>query len=160
MALRIPAPLTPLWPQLKSAYTHATRAVAPFTRQLSRVRGGCLPRRAVATVDESVATAGGRLWEARPDEVVRRPIPPGEPPRHHKFLEVAEVPIPRVAVAELPEGRVLGPHRVVIDRSDRMIEEFGLYWGTTRWSEHRVFLHPFPESPLEVNGLLGVIAGR
>ena len=160
MPLRVPTPLTPLWPQLKAAYTHATRAVAPVTRQLSRIRGGYLPRRVVATADESVATAGGRVWVARPEERVSRTIPPGEPPRHPKFVEWSEIVVPRVAVAELPEGRVLGRHRVVIDRRDRMIEEFGLYWGTKRWSEHEIFWHPFPDPPLEVGGLLGVLAGR
>jgi hypothetical protein len=158
--LRVPTPLTPLWPQLKVTYTQATRAVAPVTRQLSRVRGGYLPRRAVATVDESIASAGGRMWVARPEERVSRGIPPGEPPRHPKFREWAEVVVPRVALAELPAGRMLGEHRVVIDRRDRLIEEFGLYWGTRRWSEHRIFWHPFPEPPLEVGGLLGVLAGR
>ena len=160
MPLRVPTPLTPLWPQLKTAYTQATRAVAPATRQLSRVRGGYLPRRAVATADDSVASAGGRVWIARPEERVVRTIPPGDPPRHPKFVEWSEKVVPRVAVAELPQGRVLGPHRVVIDRRNQMIEEFGLYWGTTRWSEHEIFWHPFPGPPLEVDGLLGVLAGR
>ena len=160
MPLRVPASLTPLWPRLKVAYTHATRAVAPFTRQLSRVRGGYLPRQSVATVDESIATAGGRMWVARPEERLSRGIPPGEPPQHPRYRKWSNVLVPRVAVAELPAGRMLGQHRVVIDRRDRMIEEFGLYWGTTRWSEHRIFWHPFPEAPLEVSGLLGVLAGR
>jgi hypothetical protein len=160
MALRIPAPLTPLWPQLKRAYTHATRAVAPVTRQLSRARGGYLPRGAVATVDESIADAGGRMWVARPEERVLREVPTGEPPRHVKFIGDADLHVGRVAVAELPGGRMLGRHRVVIDCRDRMIEEFGLYWGTKRWSEHQIFWHPFPDPPLEVEGTLGVIAGR
>jgi Glycosyltransferase 61 len=161
VALRVPAPLVPLWPRLKFAYTQATRAVSPFTRRLSRVGGGYLPRGAVETADESVATAGGRVWLARPEERVSRAIPEGEPPRHPKFVGDTELGIPRVAVAQLPEGRVLGPHRVVIDRRDRLIEEFGgLYWGTKRWSEHQVFWHPFPGPPLEVDGVLGVLAGR
>jgi hypothetical protein len=161
MALRIPAPLAPLWPPLKVAYTHATRAVGPFTRQLSRTRGGYLPLRSVAEADESVADAGGRTWVARPEERLRRAIPGGEPSRHPRFAEDADLVVPRVTVAELPHGRVLGPHRVVIDRRGTMIEEFGgLYWGTKRWSEHQAFWHPFPEPPLEVSGALGVLAGR
>lgn len=160
MALRIPAPLTPLWPRLKRVYTHATRTVSPVTRALSRARGGYLPTGAVATVDESIADAGGRMWVARPEERVVREIPPGEPPRHVKFLGDAELVVPRIAVAELPEGRVLGPHRVVVDRRGRMVEEYGLYWGTERWSEHQVFWHPFPDPPREIDGTLGVIAGR
>jgi Glycosyltransferase 61 len=124
------------------------------------MRGGYLPRGSVATVEESTATAGGRVWLARPEERLSRAIPPGEPPRHPEFVGDAELLVPRVAVAELPGGRVLGPHRVVIDRRGRMIEELGLYWGTKRWSEHQVFWHPFPEPPLELGGLLGVLAGR
>jgi hypothetical protein len=141
-------------------YTRATRAASPFTRRLSPLRGGYLPRGSVATVDESVASTGGRMWLARPEERVSRTLPPGEPPRHPKYLENAEIVVPRVAVAELPGGRVLSRHRVVIDRSNRMIEEFGLYWGTQRWSEHQIFWHPFTEPPIEVDGLLGVLAGR
>jgi len=160
MALRLPAPLTPLWPHLKVAYTRTTRIVSPFTRQLSRLRGGYLPRGSVATVDDSVADAGGRMWVARPEERVRRPVPAGEPPNHVKFVGDSELHVSRIAVAELPGARVLGPFRVVIDRRDRMIEEYGLYWGTDRWSEHQIFLHPFPEAPLEVEGSLGVLAGR
>jgi len=160
MALRLPAPLTPLWPHLKVAYTRTTRIVSPFTRQLSRLRGGYLPRGSVATVDDSVADAGGRMWVARPEERVRRPVPAGEPPNHVKFVGDSELHVSRIAVAELPGARVLGPFRVVIDRRDRMIEEYGLYWGTDRWSEHQIFLHPFPEAPLEFEGSLGVLAGR
>jgi hypothetical protein len=160
MALRTPARLTPLWPHLKTAYTVATRAASPLTRQLSRLRGGYLPRGSVATVDDSIADAGGRMWAAHPSERVLRAVPTGEPPSHVKFAGDADLLVPRIAVAELPEARMLGRFRVVIDRRNRMIEEFGLYWGTTRWSEHQIFLHPFPDPPLEVDGLLGVIAGR
>jgi hypothetical protein len=127
---------------------------------LSRARGGYLPKRSVATLDESVADAGGQVWEARPEERLSRAIPAGEPPRHPTFVADAERVAPRIAVAELPGGRVLGQHRVVIDRRDAMIEELGLYWGTKRWSEHQVFWHPFPEPPMEVSGSLGVLAGR
>jgi hypothetical protein len=161
MALRLPAPLTPLWPRLKVAYTRSTRVISPVTRRLSGLRGGWLPRGSVATVDESIADAGGRMWVAHAEEHVTRAVPTGEPPQHPKFVGDTELDVPRVAVAELPGGRILGRHRVVIDRRDRMIEEFGgLYWGTTRWSEHEVFWHPFPDPPLEVSGTLGVLAGR
>ena len=77
---------------------------------------------------------------------------PASPPHHVKFAGDSELLVSRIAVAELPGARVLGPFRVVIDRRDRMIEEYGLYWGTDRWSEHQIFLHPFPEPPLEVEG--------
>jgi capsular polysaccharide biosynthesis protein len=68
--------------------------------------------------------------------------------------------IPRVAIGELPEGRVLGPYRAVIDRSGAMIEEFSPYFGTQRWREHPIFWHPFAEAPLDVSGTLGLLAAR
>jgi hypothetical protein len=111
-------------------------------------------------VDESIADAGGRMWVARPEERVRRAVPNGEPPRHPKFVADADLVVPRVAVAELQEGRVLGPHRAVIAGDGTMIEEFSTYWGTTSWREHPIFLHPFPPPPLEVDGRLCVLASR
>ena len=160
MAVRLPAPLRPVWPLAKAAYTRGTRAIAPFTGQLSRVRGGYLPRRSAPLVDASVARGAGRMWVAKPEERLDRAIPAGEPARHPALVSQADEVIPRVAVAELPAGRVLGPHRAVIDKDGAMVEEFCMYWGTTRWREHPIFLHPLVEPPLEVTGSLGVLAAR
>jgi hypothetical protein len=152
--------MRPVWPLAKAVYTRGTRAVAPLTGQLSRLRGGYLPRRSVAVVDASVARSGGRMWVAKPEERLDRAIPAGDPPRHPAFVSQANEVIPRVAVAELRGGRVLGPHRAVIDGNATMIEEFSMYWGTKSWREHPVFWHPFVEAPLEVAGSLGVLATR
>jgi hypothetical protein len=160
MAVRLPPPLRPFWAQAKRAYSVATRSAAPVTGQLSRIRGGYLPRRAVRTMEESVAEAGGRVWIARHEERVSRAVPPGDPPRNPTFVDQAEETVPRVAVAELPLGRVLGPHRVVIDRRGAMIDEVSRYWGATGLRDHPVFWHPFPEAPTDVAGTLGVLAGR
>jgi capsular polysaccharide biosynthesis protein len=160
MAVRLPAPLRPLWPLAKDAYTRGTRAVAPVTGQLSRLRDGYLPRRSVALVDESIASNGGRVWVARPEERTQREVAPGEPPGHPAFVRESIEVIPRVTVAELPRGRVLGPHRAVIDGAGTMINEYSRYFGTRSWREHPIFWHPFPEDPLEVDGLLGVLACR
>jgi hypothetical protein len=152
--------MRPLWPLAKAAYTHGTRAIAPLTGQLSRLRGGYLPLRSVGVVDASVARSGGRIWVARAEERLDRAIPAGDPARHPAFVREASEVIPRVVVGELPGGRVLGPHRAVIDGDGAMIEEFCLYWGTKSWREHPVFWHPFVEAPLEVTGSLGVLATR
>jgi Glycosyltransferase 61 len=149
-----------LWPLAKGAYTRGTRVAAPLTGQLSRLRGGYLPRRSVPRVDDSVAGGGGRVWVARPEERLDRAIPAGEPARHRAFVREAREVVPRVAVGELPDGRVLGPHRAVIDRDGTMIEELSPYWGTTRWREHPIFWHPLVDEPLEVAGSLGVLATR
>jgi Glycosyltransferase 61 len=160
MAIRLPALMRPLWPMAKGAYTRGTRAAAPLTGQLSRLRGSYLPQRSVPLVDASVATSGGRMWVARPEERLDRAIPAGEPARHPTFVSQAAEVIPRVAIGELPGGRVLGPHRAVIDGDGAMIEEFSPYFGTSRWREHPIFWHPFVEDPLEVAGSLGVLATR
>jgi capsular polysaccharide biosynthesis protein len=160
MAIRLPAPLRPLWPLAKTAYTRGTRVAAPLTGQLSRLRGGRLPRRSVPLVDASVAASGGRMWPARHEEHLDRAVPPGEPPRHPVFVRESHEVSPRVVVAELPYGRVLGPHHAVIDGDGAMIEEFSPYFGTARWREHPIFWHPFAEEPLEVTGSLGVLATR
>jgi capsular polysaccharide biosynthesis protein len=152
--------MRPLWPLAKSVYTRATRVAAPLTGQLSRLRGGYLPRRFVPLVDASVTGGEGRMWVARQEERLDRAVPAGEPARHPAFVTQAADVIPRVAVGELPHARVLGPHRAVIDRDGAMIEEFSAYFGTTRWREHPIFWHPLVEEPLEVAGSLGVLATR
>jgi Glycosyltransferase 61 len=160
MAVRLPASMRPLWPLAKAAYTRGTRAIAPFTGSLSRLRGGSLPVRSVPLIDDSIARSGGRVWDAKPEERLDRAVPPGDPAHHPAFVDQASDLIPRVAVGELPGGRVLGPHRAVIDSDGAMIEELSVYWGTSSWREHPIFWHPFVEPPHEVEGGLGVLATR
>ena len=100
------------------------------------------------------------MWVARPEERVRRRIPDGLPANHPIFFAQVEDSIPRVAIAELHRGRVMPPHRVVVDAHGTVIEEFSTYWGTLGWREHPMYWHPFPGPPKEVSGRLGVLAGR
>jgi hypothetical protein len=160
MPARLPAAMRPLWPQVKVAYRWLNQRAAPLTGQLSRLGGGYLPRQSAPLVDDSITGGSGRMWVARPDERVRRAIPEGEPARHPTFVGQIEDSIPRVAVAELPGGRVMRPHRVVIDARGAMIEELSTYWGTLNWRQHPMYWHPFPGPPEEVPGRLGVLAGR
>ncbi|HWD53449.1 MAG TPA: glycosyltransferase family 61 protein [Acidimicrobiales bacterium] len=158
--VRLPGPLRPLYPYLKPAYTVATRAVAPATQQMSRWAGGYLPTGAVQTLEEAAASTGGRCCVARPAEVVTRPLPRGVPDGDPTFEQNRAERVPRVAVAELPGGRVLGPHRAVITGRGDLLWELSFYFGTTRPREHPLFMHPFPPPPLEVGGRLGVLATR
>jgi hypothetical protein len=158
--VRLAAPFRPLWPQLKVGYTFGTRVVSPLTKQLSRRRGDLLPRTAVATMEEAAAVSGGRCWVARPEEVVHRPLPEGIPPRHRVFVEHQTEVIDRVAVVELPGGRVLGPHGAVITPTGAFVEEICWYFNTRRPSEHPMYLQPFPPPPVDVPGRLGVLATR
>ena len=157
---RLPGPLRPLWPQLKVAYTMGTRAVAPASKALSKARGDYLPRGAVASMDEAAATSGGRCYVARSVEEVTRPLPKGRPPDHPAFVNNTHETIDRVAVVELPDGRVLGQHHAVINGAGDFIEEVSWYFNTTRPTEHPLYLHPFPPRPVEVPGRLGVLATR
>jgi capsular polysaccharide biosynthesis protein len=141
-------------------YTRGTRVVSPLTGQLSRLRGGYLPRRSVALADDSVARNGGQVWVARPEERLERELPEGEPPRHPAFVAKADDTIPRVAVGELRGGRVLGAQRAVIDGGGELVEEFSPYFGTAGWREHPIFWRPFAAVPREVPGSLGVLAAR
>ncbi|HSY16178.1 MAG TPA: glycosyltransferase family 61 protein [Jatrophihabitantaceae bacterium] len=158
---RLPALLRPLFPYLKPAYTRSTRVAAPIMIRLSRLRGGYLPQAAVATMELAVAgVPGARCAVARPAEVVTRTLPAGIPALHPEFSENLRERIPRVAVAELPGGRVLGPYRAVITGDGALLHELSFYFGTTRPREHPLFLHPFPPPPREVPGRLGVLAMR
>lgn len=160
MPVRLPKALRPLWPQAKVAYRRGTQTVSRLMAQLSRARGGYLPRRSVSVVERSVEDGAGRIWPVRPEERLTRTVPEGEPPRHPSFVGQLEDSIPRMAVAELPHARVMNPHRVVIDGRGAMIEELSTYWGTLGWRQHPLYWHPFPEPPQEASGRLAVLAGR
>jgi capsular polysaccharide biosynthesis protein len=160
MNLRLPGLLRPLWPWVKRAYTLGTRLVSPITALLSRLHGGYLPRRAVKTVEEVVERGEAEMATVMPEQTVIYEMPIGLPPQLAPFREDATEALPRVAVAELANGRVLGPSRAVITAAGTMIEELSPYFGTTRASEHPLHLHPFPGPPAELEGRIGVLAGR
>jgi capsular polysaccharide biosynthesis protein len=67
---------------------------------------------------------------------------------------------PAIGVAELPGGRVLGPHHAVITGHGDLVQEVSWYFGTQRPREHPLFLNPFPAPPVAVDGRLGVLAAR
>jgi len=158
--VRLPARLRPLFPYLKPIYVQATRMAAPTTQFLSRRRGGHLPSGVVPTLSEAALSTGGRYQQARAAEVVQRPPITGVP---------ADMPLTdpsdgqsfaAIGVAELPGGRVLGPHHAVITGRGDLVQEVSWYFGTSRPREHPVFLNPFPAPPLHVDGRLGVLAAR
>jgi hypothetical protein len=156
--VRLSPRLRPMWPYLKPAYTQATRMVAPVTVRASQLRGGYLPTGYVESLEEAAATTGGRCRTVRPPELITRTMPQGYPDRSADYVPWLEEHVRRVAVAELPHGRVLSPHNAVITGNDDLVVEVSLYFGTSRAREHPIFLHPFPGLPLEVGGRLGVLA--
>lgn len=158
--VRLPPRLRPLFPYLKPAYVRGTRLVAPSMQWLSRRRSGYLPTGAVDTLEQAAATSGGRCTTARPPEVLVRPQMQGLP----AGLPLSEVSdgehVGRVAVAELPGGRVLGPHRAIVTGRGDLVHEVSQYFGTTRPREHPLFLNPLVPAPHEVDGRVGVLATR
>ena len=158
--VRLPPRLRSRFPELKKAYTAGTRAVAPATRLVSKVSGGWLPTGVALTMEDAAARSGGTCVTARPLELVSRPAALGHPAGHPAYAPVVGQEIPRVAVAELPRGRVLGDKSAVITGSNELVHEISLYFGTTRPLEHPLFLQPFPGPPTEVAGRLGVLASR
>jgi len=157
--VRLPAPVRPLFPYLKPAYTAFTRAAAPVTVAVARRRGTGLPTGSVATTEEAAARSGGRCVPARPAETLVRPHLPGGPAAAVFAADRVER-LPRTVVAELPGGRVLGPHRAVVTGTGELVQDLSFYFGTRRPREHPLFLHPFPPPPTEVAGRLGVLATR
>jgi capsular polysaccharide biosynthesis protein len=158
--VRLPPRLRPLFPLLKPAYVRLTRAVAPASQLLSRRRGGWLPTGVVHSLESAADTSGGRCVTARPAEVIERGSILGRPSDLTLADEGDGESVPRVAVAELPGGRVLGPHRAVITGRGDLVHEVSWYFGTTRPREHPLFLNPCPGAPLHVAGRLGVLAAR
>lgn len=160
--VRLPAKVRPLYPVLKPVYSHATGLVAPFSRALSRHRAGDagLPTGVVSTVEEAAEQGGGRVVVARPAETIERPAPPGGPVLRPVYAGLEREDVPRVAVLELPAGRVLGPHRAVVTGRGALVQELTYYFGTTSPRQHPLFLKPFVDPPLEVAGRLGVLATR
>jgi capsular polysaccharide biosynthesis protein len=158
--VRLPPRLRPLFPYLKPAYVRTTAALAPTMQRVSRMRGSWLPSGVVQTLEEAAQTSGGRCAVARPPEVIQRSSMHGRPPSLPLTDAGDGETVGRVAVVELPDGRVLGPHRAVITGRGDLVHEISWYFGTRRPRQHPVFLNPFPAPPLEVTGRLGVLASR
>ena len=154
---RLPAPLRPLYPYLQPAYVHLNRVIAPATVRLSR---GVLPTGTVWTMEEAAETSGGRCVEARPPETIVRPPFLGWPADMQPLEPATDTEIPRLAVTELPGGRVLGRSRALITGRGDLVWELSHYFGTTHPRQHPVFTNPFPGPPREVEGRLGLLASR
>ncbi|MCZ4500707.1 MAG: hypothetical protein JWQ74_3262 [Marmoricola sp.] len=157
--VRLSAGLRPYFAPLKSVYTAGTRAVSPATTRMSRLHGGWLPPTAVPTMEEAAAD-GGTFTLARPEEILHRARPYGDPERYWAFEEALVETVPRVGVLELTDGRVIQPHSVVVTRENCWLWEQCWYFGTTRPRQHPIYLHPLQPPPVEVPGRLGVLTTR
>lgn len=157
--VRLAEPLRPLFRYLKPAYTIGTEVVAPLSLLASKIGGGGhLPSGAVSTLEEAAAASGGRCFTVRAEEQVSRALPVGRPADHPTFTAEASERIGRVALAELPGARVLGPHAAVITSGGELVTEVSQYFGTRRPRQHPLYLSPFPPQPVDVPGRLGVLA--
>jgi capsular polysaccharide biosynthesis protein len=145
---------------VKPAYVRATRLVAPATIQLSRLSGSYVPGGVSLTMEDAATSSGGRCVVAREPEVIVRPPLLGYPPQLAPLEPATDTEIPRIAVMELPEGRVLGRHHAVITGQGDLVHELSLYFGALRPREHPLFLAPFPGRPERFTGRLGVLTSR
>jgi capsular polysaccharide biosynthesis protein len=136
------------------------RLAAPITMGLSRLHGGHVPTGIVQTLEEAASSSGGRCVLARPPEKIVRPPFVGSPEGLAPLEPATDTDIPRLAVAELPHGRVLGRARAVITGRNDLVWELSHYFGAADPKEHPVFGHPFPVEPQDVPGRLGVLASR
>jgi capsular polysaccharide biosynthesis protein len=137
-----------------------TAALAPARQALSRLRGGYAPRRAVQSLDAVIAQGEGRMSVAVDPLRLHRELPVGIPPAHPTFAQECDELVPRVAIAELPEGRVLGPYRAVITAGGTLVGELSPYFGTAGPNQHPVFVDLRLPAPTLVGGRLGVLAAR
>jgi len=152
--------MRPVWPYAKRVYTVAVGAVAPLTRALSRVRDGQLPHRTARSVEEVLTRGEGEMTVARDEQRLMRSLPLGIPADHPTLAAQTDEIVPRVALAELPGGRVLGPYRAVITARGTLVGELSPYFGTSRPDEHPVFLDLLAPAPTFVAGRVGVLAAR
>jgi capsular polysaccharide biosynthesis protein len=136
------------------------RAVAPATIRMSRLAGGMVPAGIAQTLEEAAATSGGRCVTAREPETISRPDFVGWPKDLPPLEAATDTDIPRVAVAELPNGRVLGRSRAVITGRGDLVWELSHYFGTTHPRQNPVFSNPFPGQPVDVPGRIGLLASR
>jgi capsular polysaccharide biosynthesis protein len=154
---RLPALLRPLYPYLQPAYVRANRYLAPATIRLSR---GMLPSGVVMTLEEAAATSGGSCVEARPPEMIVRPPFVGLPADMAPLEPATNTVIPRLAVAELPQARVLGRSRALITGRGDLVQELSHYFGTTHPRQHPIFTKPFHAPPQRLDGRVGLLASR
>jgi hypothetical protein len=158
--VRLPPALRPLFPYAKPAYTTGTRLLAPAALRLSGRDERALPRRVAPTLREAALATGGRYATARPPELLTRPPLEGLPRDLPPSDDADGESLDGIGVAELPGGRVLGPHRAVVASGGVLVDEVSRYFGTRTAREHPLFLQPFPHEPLDVPGRLGVLAAR
>jgi hypothetical protein len=156
----LPPAFRRLWPYAKRAHVLATAAVAPARQAISRLRGGYLPHRTARTLEEVLARGEGRMIVARDAERLVREVPAGVPADHGTFVAEREEVVPRVAVAELPGGRVLGPYRAVITGRGTLIGELSPYFGISSPNQNPVFIGPGAPPPTVVPERIGVLAAR
>jgi capsular polysaccharide biosynthesis protein len=156
----LPPALRPVWPYAKRLHTLAVGIVAPLRQVLSRLGGGRLPQRTVRTVDELVGRGEASMVVARDELRLAHAVPVGIPERQPSLVAQAEQVVPRVAVAELPGGRVLGPYRAVISSRGTLVGELSPYFGITSPSQNPVFAELRVPPPLTVDARIGVLAAR
>jgi len=153
----------PWWPHAKRAYTAFTRRWSPVSRVVAHVTPAGGPRSVARTAEDAVAAAGpgAACWTIREPEVLQQSYPRGIPPRHPAIEANLRTPVPRVAVALLPGGRVVGKrHGAVLTGEHALAYEFSPYFAVREPAAHPVWLRPVLRKPVDLPGTVAVLATR
>lgn len=160
IVVRLPAPLRPLFPYLKPAYHKSTAMLSPAMIAANRRADGYLPTGVASSLDAAARTSRGRSVVVREPEALTTPPRLGLPagmPLSDRYVITG---FPRLTVAELPGGRVLGTHRAVVTARGDLVDEVSRYFDTTSPRQHPMFLKPTVPRPVEIEGRVGVLAAR
>ncbi|HZD64653.1 MAG TPA: glycosyltransferase family 61 protein, partial [Acidimicrobiales bacterium] len=139
-----------------------TGAVAPITRELSRLTGTRrLPRWGEAAADAILAgVPGARVSKVVPSQQLARPRPTGQPPDHWCFARDEQVELPPAVVARIPGGRVVGGVGAVIAPPNTLLFDLSQYFGVRRPRQHPLYLRLRLPPVSQFPGTLGVLDCR
>jgi capsular polysaccharide biosynthesis protein len=128
--------------------------------RLSRYRDSFGPQRLARTLEQVQAAGLGEFTIAKETHGILRSTPIGVPADHPALLRDVREVVPRVVLAELPHGRVLGPYRAVLAADGTFVGELSPYFGANDPLRHPVLLSPMPAPPVEIKGTVIVLAAR
>jgi capsular polysaccharide biosynthesis protein len=161
---RLPTPLRPLFPLAKRGVLVATEIAGPLTRRWpdGSDRSGP-PRYLVASTPDYAAdhpSAGLKVVEVLPELQISRPEPDGLPAGHFSFAHHRRATVPPAIVAQIPNGRAVGPYGAVITAGDALLFDLSPYYGAWRATQHPVFLRLRLPAVEDMAGSLGVLTTR
>lgn len=159
----LPAPLQPAWPLLKRGHLAATRRVGAVTRRTSSLAGErAVPHQGTDHADQTVALEPDSvtLHEGGPAEILRRQLPPGNPPDHWGLARRASYDVPRRFTLEIQDGAIVGNYAAHITPGGILDYETSTYFGVTGWKDHPIYIRSRLPELQHFDGTLVSLATR